>query len=72
MTGPVRESTAAFVDLRRRELMVVAPLVALILALGFFPKPVLDVIDDGVDPVLTEVGVSDPQPIAPVAEGNDR
>jgi NADH-quinone oxidoreductase subunit M len=72
MTGPVRESTAAFVDLRRRELMVVAPLVALILALGFFPKPVLDVIDDGVDPVLTEVEVSDPQPIAPVAEGNDR
>jgi NADH-quinone oxidoreductase subunit M len=42
------------------------------LALGFFPKPVLDVIDDGVDPVLTEVEVSDPQPIAPVAEGNDR
>ncbi|MGH8775399.1 MAG: NADH-quinone oxidoreductase subunit M [Jiangellaceae bacterium] len=63
MTGPSRDATSDFVDLRRREMVIVAPLVALILALGFFPKPLLDVIDDGVAPVLTEVRVPDPDPL---------
>jgi NADH-quinone oxidoreductase subunit M len=71
MTGPAREATRNFVDLRRRELLIVAPLVALLLAVGFFPKPVLDVIDDGVQPTLAEVGVSDPEPITPAAEGSE-
>ena len=71
MTGPARDATRDFPDLRRREMLVVAPLVALLLAVGFFPKPLLDVIDDGVQPTLAEVGVSDPEPIAPAAEGSE-
>jgi NADH-quinone oxidoreductase subunit M len=71
MTGPARDATRDFPDLRRRELLVVAPLVALLLAVGFFPKPLLDVIDDGVQPTLAEVGVSDPEPITPAAEGSE-
>jgi NADH-quinone oxidoreductase subunit M len=66
MTGPVRAETQAFPDLRRRERAIVAPLAAAIIAIGFFPKPLIDVIDDGVQPILTEVGESDP---APVVEG---
>jgi NADH-quinone oxidoreductase subunit M len=69
MTGPAREATKDFPDLRRREILIVAPLVALLLAVGFFPKPVLDVIDEGVGPTMAEVGVSDPDPITPAAEG---
>jgi NADH-quinone oxidoreductase subunit M len=71
MTGPARDATRDFPDLRRRELLVVAPLVALLLSVGFFPKPLLDVIDDGVRPTLAEVGVSDPEPITPAAEGSE-
>ncbi len=71
MTGPARDATRDFPDLRRREMLVVAPLVALLLAVGFFPKPLLDVIDDGVQPTLAEVGVSDPEPITPAAEGSE-
>jgi NADH-quinone oxidoreductase subunit M len=71
MTGPARDATRAFVDLRRRELLIVAPLVALLLALGFFPKPLLDVIDEGVQPTLAEVDAGDPEPITPAAEGNE-
>jgi NADH-quinone oxidoreductase subunit M len=71
MTGPARDATRDFVDLRRRELLIVAPLVALLLAIGFFPKPVLDVIDDGVQPTLAEVEISDPEPITPAAEGSE-
>ncbi|HEX6194397.1 MAG TPA: NADH-quinone oxidoreductase subunit M [Jiangellaceae bacterium] len=63
MTGPVREATAAFPDLRRRELLIVAPLAALILIIGIVPKPLIDVIDDGVQPVLDEVDEPDPEPI---------
>lgn len=69
MTGPVRAETANFPDLRRRELAIVAPLAVALLVIGIFPKPVIDVIDDGVRPVLTEVGVIDP---APVLEGADQ
>jgi NADH-quinone oxidoreductase subunit M len=49
---------------------VVAPLIAVILALGFFPKPLLDVINPAVDRTMQHVGVSDPEPRVPAAEGS--
>ncbi len=67
MTGPVRAETQAIPDLRRREVAIVAPLAAAIIAIGFFPKPLIDVIDQGVQPILTEVGEADP---APLLEGS--
>ncbi|MDQ3761174.1 MAG: NADH-quinone oxidoreductase subunit M [Actinomycetota bacterium] len=51
---------ARFPDLSIREVAVLAPLVALILLLGFFPQPVLDVINPSVGATLTEVGLTDP------------
>ncbi|MDQ2582629.1 NADH-quinone oxidoreductase subunit M [Saccharothrix yanglingensis] len=51
---------ASVPDLNKRELAVLAPLVALILVLGFYPKPVLDVITPSVGATLSEVGVADP------------
>jgi NADH-quinone oxidoreductase subunit M len=47
-------------DLSRREIVVLAPLVALIVLLGVYPKPVLDVITPSVGATLTDVGLSDP------------
>ncbi|HEX6074553.1 MAG TPA: NADH-quinone oxidoreductase subunit M [Micromonosporaceae bacterium] len=49
-------------DLTRREVVVVAPLVALILLLGAYPKPVIDVIEPAVQATLSDLGVSDPVP----------
>jgi NADH-quinone oxidoreductase subunit M len=51
---------AAFADLTPREVGVLVPLVALILLLGFFPGPVLDVINPSVTATLHEVGLADP------------
>ncbi|MGH3837168.1 MAG: NADH-quinone oxidoreductase subunit M [Pseudonocardiaceae bacterium] len=51
---------ARFPDLSIREVVVLAPLVALILLLGFYPQPVLDVINPSVGATLTEVGLTDP------------
>jgi NADH-quinone oxidoreductase subunit M len=56
-------------DLSWRETAVVAPLIALILFLGFYPKPVLDVINPAVQTTLSEFGVSDPKPTAVTEAG---
>ena len=49
-----------FPDLSRGEIAVLTPLVALILVLGFFPGPVLDVITPSVVSTMNEVGLPDP------------
>lgn len=62
MTGPVTEGNETLTDLRPRELLVVAPLIALLLVLGVYPKPALDVINPAVDHTLSDIGQSDPPP----------
>lgn len=70
MTGPVRESTQGITDLKAREIVALAPLLALIVVLGFFPKPALDVLNPTVDGLLEHVGVTDPAPtVATETEG---
>ena len=68
MTGPVAPEVGSTVrsDLNLREKLAVAPLVALILVLGLFPRPLLDVIDPAVQATMQRVGVSDPQPYVTV------
>jgi NADH-quinone oxidoreductase subunit M len=64
MTGP-RPAFAegeAPRDLSVREKVVVVPIIASFILLGFFPKPVLDVLNPAVDRTLTFVGVTDPTP----------
>ena len=68
-TGPAGPRMAGIRDLRGRESLVVAPLVVLLLVLGFYPKPLADVIDHGVTPTLTQTGVTDPRPAVPLAVG---
>jgi NADH-quinone oxidoreductase subunit M len=72
-TGPKRDYAAGWRDLDAREAFVVAPLIAVIIALGFFPKPVLDVLNPAVERTMQQVGVTDPEPtvagITPAAEG---
>ncbi|GGK21042.1 NADH-quinone oxidoreductase subunit M [Pilimelia terevasa] len=55
-------------DLSVREKVVIAPLVALILLLGFYPKPLTDVINPAVQATLADVGAKDPAPTAVRAE----
>ena len=72
MTGEPTEHTARMRDLSAREAWVVAPLVAIIIALGFVPQPLLEVINPAVDATMEQVGVSDPKPAVPAAEGGSR
>ncbi|MGN6599009.1 MAG: NADH-quinone oxidoreductase subunit M, partial [Actinomycetes bacterium] len=66
-TGPVTEATKGFRDLDVREAWVVAPVIALLLVLGFYPKPVLDVINPSVSTTMKQVHVTDPKPPVPVS-----
>ncbi|WP_420814057.1 NADH-quinone oxidoreductase subunit M [Nakamurella deserti] len=63
--GAVR-ARLRFGDLKAREIAVLTPLVALILLLGVYPKPVLDVINPTAAQIVTDSGHSDP---APAIEG---
>jgi NADH-quinone oxidoreductase subunit M len=74
MTGPRPESAAGTRDLSLREAWVVAPLLAVILALGIYPKPVLDVINPAVQRTMSQTGVTDPAPrvATPAAQGESK
>jgi NADH-quinone oxidoreductase subunit M len=73
MTGPElvggRENEAR--DLDRREVGTLAPLFLALIAFGFFPMPLLNVINPYVADTLQHVGVQDPAPTVAVgsAEG---
>jgi NADH-quinone oxidoreductase subunit M len=62
MTGPVREGVVGMRDLNTREVASLAPLLLLIVVLGFFPKPLLAVINPAVEHTMSEVGKQDPGP----------
>ncbi|ASU80243.1 NADH-quinone oxidoreductase subunit M [Actinopolyspora erythraea] len=53
-------SRLALRDLNGREIGVLAPLVVLIVLLGLYPAPMLDVITPSVEATMSEVGVTDP------------
>jgi NADH-quinone oxidoreductase subunit M len=49
-------------DLNLREVLAIAPLLALMIFLGFYPKPLTDVITPAVDATMQDAGFTDPEP----------
>lgn len=68
MTGPTAPGNEGVTDLGGREIVAVAPLVAALVAFGFYPQPILDVINPSVATSLEQVGVSDRPPAVPAAD----
>ena len=60
--GPAAEGVKGFRDLGVRELAALVPLLVLVVALGFFPKPLLNVINPAVGHTLQDVSQTDPAP----------
>ena len=65
MTGPVRPEVQKFQDLKARELWAVGPLIVLIIVFGFFPQPLLNIINPAVRHTLVQVHATDPVPPHP-------
>jgi NADH-quinone oxidoreductase subunit M len=66
MTGPTRDEVSGMRDLGTREVVALAPVLVLIVALGFFPKPLLSVINPSVDHTMSQVDKHDPAPTVAV------
>jgi NADH-quinone oxidoreductase subunit M len=58
--GPVTEGNENLADLNLREKIAIAPVVAVILVLGFYPSPLLRVINPASVHSIAQVGFSDP------------
>lgn len=67
MTGPVAEGNERITDLRPRELLAVAPLIAILIVLGVYPKPALEIINPAVANTMTTIGQHDPAPRVPAS-----
>ncbi len=59
-------------DLDVRERVVAAVLVALIVALGFFPKPILDIVRPTTEKTMQLVQMQDPAPSVPSSQVNSK
>jgi NADH-quinone oxidoreductase subunit M len=70
MNGPTVPAVSGMPDLKIRELLAVVPLVALIIAMGIYPKPVLDVINPAVNATMSQVHATDPVPAHPAVAQN--
>ena len=64
MQGPLRVPPGfeKLKDLHLREVLAVAPLLALMIFLGFYPKPLTDVVNPAVDATMQDAGRRDPAP----------
>ncbi|HUW77669.1 MAG TPA: NADH-quinone oxidoreductase subunit M [Candidatus Nanopelagicaceae bacterium] len=62
MHGPVTAGNENLPDLTLREKLAIAPVIAIIIFLGFYPKPILDVVNPSVAHTMQVVGVTDPAP----------
>ncbi len=60
--GPVRAGVEGMADLSVREAWVIAPLLAVIVGLGFFPQLLLDPINPAVKSTMSHVRLHDPIP----------
>ena len=60
--GPTTPGNESLTDLNLREKIAIAPVVAVILFLGFYPSPLLNVINPAAEHVIAKAGFSDPLP----------
>ena len=65
MTGPTKPGLESIKDLNGREITPLVAIGVLTVVLGFFPAPILDVINPAVDRVMTTIGATDPEPTIP-------
>jgi NADH-quinone oxidoreductase subunit M len=61
--GPTTPGNENLPDLNKREIIAIAPVIALVIALGFYPKPALDIINPAAKATIAKAGFTDPAPL---------
>jgi NADH-quinone oxidoreductase subunit M len=60
--GPTTPGNEDLNDLMLREKVAISPVIAVIVVLGFYPSPILNIINPAAQTVITQQGFSDPAP----------
>jgi NADH-quinone oxidoreductase subunit M len=60
--GPTTPGNENLSDLNLREKIAIAPVIAIIVVLGFYPSPLLKVINPAASHVISQMGFTDPAP----------
>ena len=60
--GPTTPGNENLKDLNLREKVAIAPVIAIIVLLGFYPSPLLNIINPAAAKVVSQMGYSDPAP----------
>jgi len=60
--GPTTPGNENLADLNLREKIAIAPVIAVIVFLGFYPAPALNIINPAAAHVLSQIGFTDPAP----------
>jgi len=60
--GPTETGNENLKDLNLREKIAIAPVIAVIVVLGFYPAPALNIINPAAAQVVSQMGFSDPAP----------
>jgi NADH-quinone oxidoreductase subunit M len=60
--GPTTPGNENLKDLNLREKLAIAPVIAIIVVLGFYPAPILKVINPAASHVISQMGFTDPAP----------
>jgi NADH-quinone oxidoreductase subunit M len=58
--GPIVDGNEKLTDLSLREKVAIAPVILVIVVMGFYPKPVLDLINPTSEKVVIKAGFTDP------------
>jgi NADH-quinone oxidoreductase subunit M len=58
--GPITNGNENLKDLSLREKIAIAPVILIIVVMGFYPKPVLDIINPTAEKVVVNAGFTDP------------
>jgi NADH-quinone oxidoreductase subunit M len=62
--GPLKSENESLSDLNLREKIAIAPVIAALVILGFYPKPAIHVINPSTTSTMTQMNVSDPHVLA--------
>jgi NADH-quinone oxidoreductase subunit M len=60
--GPTEPGNENLKDLNLREKIAIAPVIAVIVVLGFYPAPALNIINPAAAQVVSQMGFTDPLP----------
>ncbi len=62
LQGPTTPGNENLTDLNLREKVAIAPVIAIIVVLGFYPAPLLNIINPAAAHIISQQGYSDPAP----------